>query len=569
MARFLGIPSTLDCSTMQSRTENEGERFLTLDMPRLGVFFEDSLAEGHLVSPLPEGFTSRSKTDKRPRFLHGFFALMFSDDGTLLEDVPIFAVRALRQVLYLHSKLKELPTPDKVELALQQFIRTDSEIDNAPPLELVSEFRRVARRLWGPMFSRIESRSFELDSISCKHGPGAVAQKLLNNQKWASREWTESLDSVFPWFLFLSHIGSSDREGVVLHRPGTEPPSRVIPVPKTAKGPRLIAAEPVYNQFVQQGLSTLFAEEMNSHPCVSIDDQSANQRMARKGSFDGSHSTLDLSEASDRVSLSIVKFLLRDHPGLLTRVLVSRTKTSELPDGTTVVLKKFASMGSALTFPIETLVFATIARMAVERVQGVSAPVSEETVRVYGDDIIVPTDCTNETVTILEAFGFKVNAHKSFTKGNFRESCGGDYFMGVPVNPTRTRQRLPQSRRDVSQIVAIVAFRNLYVSTYGETEMTASLDSYINGIIPFPYGPRDTAYLVKDNKFVPKGRTRDTQQAFVYAYRPVYTYRDDSLNDYAAIRKCLSSPFQEDKKHLQRSGRPTSARLKRGMATSF
>lgn len=500
--------------------------------------------------------------------MHGFWQKVFDKDGTIHEAVSPEVIRCMRQVFYLHSKLKELPTPDKVDAAFTQFVETDSGISQVVLPELVFEFRQVARRMWGKYLDRMENGLMP-DSLVPKHGPGAVSQRLLNNEKWDNREWTESLDEVFPWYYYLSHIGSSDVHGVIMHPPGQEPSSRMIAVPKTAKGPRLIAAEPVYNQFMQQGLSALFVDWMNFHPCVSVDDQTANQRLARESSKDGLHATLDLSEASDRVSLGVVKYLLRDHPLLLTAVLACRTKTTELPNGDIVVLRKFASMGSALTFPLETLVFATIARMAVERIHGRSAPVSDETVRVYGDDIIVPTDCANETMLILEAFGFKVNTAKSFWSGNFRESCGGDYFNGVPVKPVRSRQRLPRSRRDVQQIVAIVAFRNLYVDTYGETEMVTSLDSWIGEMIPFPYGPKDTSYLVRTNEFIPEGMTRDTHQPFVRAMKPVYCFREDELDGYGAIRKYFMTPFQEDAKHLQRSGRPVSAKLKHGMASGF
>lgn len=565
-----GLSTSQDLATLRSRVEHEGERILTLDLPRFGADFEKGLSQGFIDQSMFFGFSRRSKTDRRPSFLNGLLSKVFDRDGSLLSDIDPTVVRSVRQISYLHSKLKELPTDDKVDAAIRKYVETDENISNAIPFELREEFKKTARRMWGTHFARMERILFEDPFLpAAKHGPGAVAQKLTSNGKWASRAWTHRLDAVFPAYLHLSHIGTSDMDNVELHPPASEPPSRVICVPKTAKGPRVITAEPVYNQFVQQGLSALFESWMDVHPCVSYVSQKPNQDLARAGSIDGSYATIDLSEASDRVSLALVKLLLRDHPFLLTAVLACRTQRSELPDGTIVLLRKFASMGSALCFPIETLVFATIAMMANWRIAH-SRQVDEVNLRVYGDDIIVRADAANETVSLLEAFGLKVNTDKSFLSGNFRESCGGDFFEGTPVNPVRTRKRLPQSRSDVDEVVAIVAFRNLYAEMYGETEVVTILDSYIADLIPFPYGPRDSPYLVRwSESWTPDGIHGSLQQPYVNAVRPVYQYRDDPLDGYGALRKFFWTPFQETKDHLEHAGRPVSARLKYGQALRF
>lgn len=58
-------------------------------------------------------------------------------------------------------------------------------------------------------------------------------------------------------------------------------------------------------------------------------------------------------------------------------------------------------------------------------------------VYVYGDDVIVPKDYALHVQPALEAVGLLVNVNKSFYKGPFRESCGGDYINGVEVSPVR------------------------------------------------------------------------------------------------------------------------------------
>lgn len=564
-----GYDATKDLATLRSRVETKGEVFLTLTLPTLGQFLERGLEEGQLIRNEEFAFKRLSKEDTRPVFLHDLFSEVFDKSGRLLPSPSTQAVSAIRQISYLHGKLKELPTPQRVDQALAAYVSTDQAIsDTLIPFELRQEFSRMALRLWGSHFDWMENYVQKNEFLaSSKHGPGAVAQQLTSNGKWTSREWTERLDDWFRSTLHLAHSLSYEGDDMVLHSPGAEPPARVIAVPKTAKGPRIITAEPVYNQFIQQGLATLFESWMFKDPCVSYEFQEPNQLLAREGSWpDGKYATIDLSEASDRVSLRIVKDLFAFWPGLLSAILACRSQRSELPDGTIVLLRKFASMGSALTFPIETLVFATIAAMAVERTASKKVKSTQALdLRVYGDDIIVPVVAANDTVQLLEMFGLKVNVHKSFMKGNFRESCGGDYFLGTPVKPVRARKRLPQDRSDADEVVSIVAFRNLYWEQYGETEFVTMLDKFIGKLIPFPDGPPTVDALVRWNYIVtPEGYDEILHRPYVMAVRPVYTYRKDPLDGVSALLKFFWTPFNEDPKHLQRAGRPISARLKYG-----
>ncbi len=567
--RMLGYDALRDLATLRSRVESEGEEFLTLTLPTLGQFLERGLEEGQLIRNGIFAFAKKSKDDVRPAFLHDLWSVVFDNRGILLPYPSVSAIRAIRQISYLHGKLKELPTQQRVDAALAAYIATDEAIANTTvPQELRKEFSDTARRLWGTHFDWLENYVQRNEFLSSsKHGPGAVAQKLTSNGKWAAREWTERLDAWFRATLHLAHSLSYEGDDLVLHPPGAEPPARVISVPKTAKGPRIITAEPVYNQFIQQGLATLFESWMFKDPTVSYEFQEPNQELAREGSLpNGKYATLDLSEASDRVSLRVVKDLFASWPGLLSAILACRSQRSVLEDGTVVLLRKFASMGSALTFPIETIVFATIAAMAVERTEGRKVKTTTGLdLRVYGDDIIVPVRAANECVQLLHAFGLKVNVHKSFMKGNFRESCGGDYYLGSPVMPVRVRKRLPRTRSDADEVVSIVAFRNLYWEQYGPTEFVTILDAYISRLIPFPVGPRETDALVRwDFIPSPEGWDKNLHRPYVHAVRPVYTYREDPLDGVSALLKFFWTPFNEDPKHLQRAGRPISARLKYG-----
>jgi hypothetical protein len=119
-------------------------------------------------------------------------------------------------------------------------------------------------------------------------------------------------------------------------------------------------------------------------------------------------------------------------------------------------LAKFASMGSALTFPIEAMVFSTVVFMAIASAEaeygseGQRALVDTDLimrhrsgVRVYGDDIVVPVRFVHRVVEYLEAFGFRVNSNKSFWTGKFRESCGKEFYDGHDVSVVRVRREFP------------------------------------------------------------------------------------------------------------------------------
>jgi len=96
------------------------------------------------------------------------------------------------------------------------------------------------------------------------------------------------------------------------------------------------------------------------------------------------------------------------------------------------VLEKFSSMGNGYTFELETVIFSAITAAVHEMVTGEAAKLHQN-VFVYGDDIICKTDVSLDVIAALRWFGFSLNERKSFVSGPFRESCGGDYFNGVPV----------------------------------------------------------------------------------------------------------------------------------------
>jgi len=244
-----------------------------------------------------------------------------------------------------------------------------------------------------------------------------------------------------------------------------EMPVRVISVPKTQATPRIIAIEPAALQYAQQGLKREIYQYVEKSPLgkvLGFTDQSRNQDLAQKASIDQSLATLDLSEASDRVHWWLVYQMVNRFPHLWEFLHATRSHRAAVPGEGEIPLQKFASMGSAVTFPLEALVFTALAACGIYSGQRrrPTARVLHGQLSVYGDDIIVPIDSVGDVVDWLEHFGAKVNRAKSFWSGHFRESCGAEYYRGTNVSVVRLRHDLPGSHRDAAELAALVDFRN-------------------------------------------------------------------------------------------------------------
>lgn len=200
--------------------------------------------------------------------------------------------------------------------------------------------------------------------------------------------------------------------------------NRVEVVPKNWKTHRTIACEPEGNLPFQLAFDA-WAKGRLRKIGIDLSDQSLNQRLAKEGSISGNLATIDLSAASDTLSIGAVAWLLPyDWYTYLDRVRAPYYK------GAFGIGRyaKFSSMGNGATFALETLVFAACAYA-----------VGSKRYSVYGDDIIIETELASDLIRMLSFIGFSVNTDKSFTSGPFRESCGADYYKGTLVTPVYIR----------------------------------------------------------------------------------------------------------------------------------
>lgn len=345
--------------------------------------------------------------------------------------------------------------------------------------------------------------------------------------------------------------------------------------------------EPTAMQYAQQALLEAILDSLRSwtgthrsrrlrfdslNRLLGFDDQTPNQEMAREGSLKGNLATLDLSEASDRVSNQLVREMLRNHPHLHGAVDACRSRKADVPGHGVFRLAKFASMGSALTFPIEAMVFLTIIFIGIER--ELNMPLDHRTVkrfseqvRVYGDDIIVPVDYVQSVVGELEAFGFRVNTSKSFWNGKFRESCGREYYSGEDVSIVRVREFFPTQRQHATEVISIVSLRNqLYKAGYWQT--TRWLDGRIRDVIRHFPDVLPSSPVLGRHTFLgyQAEKTGDElHNPLVKGYVVSAVPPPDKLDGAGALLKYLikrGTDATADVRHLERAGRPHVVKIK-------
>lgn len=207
--------------------------------------------------------------------------------------------------------------------------------------------------------------------------------------------------------------------------------AQLFTVPKKTEIDRCACKEPDINMYLQKGVGNHIRRRLRRFH-INLNDQSINRNLARRGSLDGSIATLDLSAASDSITIKCVEALLPTDWFLYLNDI--RSQVVDV-DGTLVRTEMFSSMGNGFTFELESLIFYVLMR-SVSYFTGTQGVIS-----VYGDDIIVPTGMYDSASWILKEFGFSLNPEKCFSQGPFRESCGGHYHSGEDVTPFYLKRR--------------------------------------------------------------------------------------------------------------------------------
>jgi len=352
------------------------------------------------------------------------------------------AQRAFDKFVEAEAKCRE------TNIALRAWTRGDFQF----PPDVEAVFYRAAKNI-----QRVLCDVPELNQLRLRFGPGATtrtkrreasARSKLSTPVACSEDLVPYVSDVLAemplWSNFLGGLPLEDADSNPLVEVLVEP-GKLGFVPKNAKTDRSIVTEPSLNGMVQLGIGGYIADRLRAFG-VDLRDQSLNQRLALEGSLTGALATLDLSSASDTVSLELVFHLLPIDWALFLARFRSGIVTYK---GDNIKLEKFSSMGNGYTFALESLIFWGLVKACCD---------PGETFSIYGDDIICPTHKVELVSRVLAAAGFSLNREKSFTTGCFRESCGADYFRGFDIRPCYHKTRVSGS--------SLFVLHNFYVRTH-------------------------------------------------------------------------------------------------------
>lgn len=265
------------------------------------------------------------------------------------------------------------------------------------------------------------------------------------------------------------------------------PGNRFTTVPKNAKTDRPICVEPHLNMVLQRIYGKVISKRLKRFGIDTEMQHEVNRTLAERCSIDDQMVTIDLSAASDTISVELIRNLLpEDWFNVLNNIRSHFTSYDDCLRENA----KFSSMGNGFTFELETLIFwaltcASLHYNGLDRKNNVS---------VFGDDIIVATPAAETLVDLLTYCGFSLNREKTFLHGPFKESCGSDFWNGYNVRPYFLKKEVT----DIRQLFGLANGIRHYASRRGRNFYTCGrfkgvwhyiLDK-IEKIEPnFPVGP--------------------------------------------------------------------------------
>lgn len=207
-------------------------------------------------------------------------------------------------------------------------------------------------------------------------------------------------------------------------------------VPKTFKSYRVIMPNTTIGSYMTYGIGVMLRKRLKAKGYDISILQDTHKSLAKSASVHGMYTTLDLSSASDTISVSLVEYLFP--PDWFEIMNQSRIGHVSIPSPHATAQTfdcieslTFGTMGVGYTFPLQTLVFLSI----LKSIWAIENGRCRATISVYGDDMIFPSSMYRKVVEVFEEVGFMINIDKTYHEGYFRESCGGDYHRGVDVRP--------------------------------------------------------------------------------------------------------------------------------------
>jgi hypothetical protein len=584
VAEKLRVPvkeSQLDLLTIADRVAREGLSFLTKALPQLRRALDKALSKDEPFA-IPSTF-KRQKGRTTPCLFRWLFTRVITPEGLVVPQVDTELLAELRQLLDIFSKLEIAHTEDQEKDLLDQFVSVDAALDKSSNVdqEWIEETADLIRDIFA---------SFDPTDIVPRHGPGSVATGEQNHEKHVFGRIYSEIEKVYPFTEYFSYSMSAvadqwrQYEDLESLSSGT---AKVVLVPKDSRGPRIISCEPLEYQWIQQGLGrAIVAHLERSHITrghVNFTDQTINGALALASSKNLKWVTLDMKEASDRVSCWLVSELFAKVPALREALFATRSTHTRLPSGQVVHLKKFAPMGSCLCFPVESIVFYALAVTSIIRRDREEVPNRNPRARrrkalsavyVYGDDLIIRSKDYASVLLALPTVGLMFNENKCCTAGSFRESCGVDAYNGVNVTPLRIK-KVYEIHRNVraETYVAYVAYSNaMYARGYKRVAShLASLVEKRIGPLPITYRQEGYLSLIRPVRTIqpgPRSQIRYNVEFMRFEIR-AWTLFTPSItvpsNDWSMVLRRFTSP--SDWSEVGTFAVPRRSRLHRGWSS--
>lgn len=466
---YRGIDLARDYKTLEQRFSHEGLGLLSVTLPQL---IQDLFCYVEGGIPSYDAW-KKHKHAEYPAFLGRLFGEVYAA-GPYAE----LSFGQIYQICVAFKKLKGPFRESSLHESLCSFVSVDQDLQrinftSEPLAPILADARKTVTNLFESMTDR-----YLKGFLKPRPGPGATNTPVDKHMRFRPHVVYERLDEEFgylEWFHYHSWDPIEDAKRYMSLPGKAEAVSRFKFVPKYLFKPRGICIEENEMQFFQQSLKGFLYEWLESHHetrgYVNFSQQSINRSLALSASVSRNLATLDMSEASDRVSRELVHRIFMDTSLLETLDAVS-TRRIKLPDGKLLDTHKFAPMGSGVCFPVMALVHWALIRSIIRlSVIPDSEKVSRQ-VYVYGDDIVIPVEACEAVFTYLPLFGMKLNKTKSFFRGPFRESCGIHAYNGLDVTPVYVNHvtKEYQERSDTSVLLSLIAKEQLFNKRgYSET----------------------------------------------------------------------------------------------------
>lgn len=487
-----------------NRIISNGDDVVIPELGALGKAFERALITGTpftwdvtVYESAPRGlpvflgslFSKVLYLDGTPILGYNALQAVYSDVDGFLYPVPREVLRSyadpivcIRQVLLFYSKVEDLPVLASEDEEVRAFV---TRVTVGKPVILqhrtgiLHDARKALRRVLMDGDELHASIAQWIDNPFGAHGPGAVFDGSKGKDKWRFSGYAGVDERIFD--SQYQHISVADPLDLATSETLK---SRLSIVPKDFRAHRLICIECKEAMFAQQGLwkvlETVIATSACVSGCIDFRDQTKSFMMSREVD---KYTTIDLKDASDGISLELARLLF---PGEFFKLITRyRARTIVLPDGEEVhSYRTLFTMGNALCFPIQSLLFWALGAGVLSRKGGYSLEDLRGRLRVFGDDIIIESKYATELCTVLSEAGLSVNLQKYCHNTPVRESCGSWYYGSIDARITKTRVLKPQQLRDWVSVVSTARI----LHERGFSAAATALLKCIQEIYPVPYG---------------------------------------------------------------------------------